>query len=1692
MAIAAISMVLICIGSVSASDEIQEGNITAIDNSQDIVIDEVSQSDDSLKEETVGATSDDEILGDSMTLSLAEGSTTPNVGDTVKFKISTEPGNYLYSYDTDKVYIREGTQDNYKSLGEVTYRQAINGEASYTFEQSGTYNIFLCVFTNGPNYYSNSIEFVVGEGSGSGGSETSTAEYPDGSNGSELPEYYIRIFDVDGEKFVDVKYVDSYGSQSYATVDLATMIYAANGQTTFPSTVYPGYASSTRVVYNDDGTNQDNYQYYKYLTTDGTDYSSWSSYTRGNYVYEFAFDDGVHRAYSYYTYNGVTYYSNVFYAYGADITQKTSTPTLRLYDKNNPANTTLHYQLGDNVSIVNSLSDSVFGSDISKHIYTRTVDGKEYILENLDIYLNGELLYSHGVGSLYSQKGDGILVNPNDDTANGFNLYLDHEGWYNLTAKYYGNTLGLGEATSELLSIYVGSEMPVTPTKEDVNINTEVSSYYDEDGVYYNQYNDIMTFTTTSQSDISGEIIYKEGDVELGRADLGEEFDISNLARGTHTITAYWAGNDDYNPAEYTFNVEIIVKDIYYELNIDDVVYPDHAVASFSSNVMGNYTITINGKEYVVNYDDEYGESVEFDIDQLPVGTYEVSDVVFEDMENYQIDFENEDYNDLPSFEVFDKIPTVIWITIEEPSTVKKGESITISVSVENGLTEEEITAGNVLIYDDNGDIATIDLTETDTYVFTPSYSAKEDAYTVYVKYLGNEEYGESDVDEDYYYLEAAQLDTTVSLQLNTTGLTYPGVILITPKVVDSNGNDVEVGIVRIYNTLYYTYADAIATVNAGESLNYTIPDNYPGTQVTLYAVYAGGESDDATYNPSEISSGVTYTILASNKLDLKVNGATEITVDEGATFDVLATLTGGDGEITLYINDEAYVKLTKGSETQMTLPVGDYTLYANYTRGSDIYDSAISNAVTVHVVENVQNEIKVTVESVTLPDQAEIKVTATLDGKYTIDVNGTEVNVTVNGGEGSELVTLAAGDYYANVTGQEGAIITNAVFTVLPQPTIGELTIRDAKYPENATITLVGKGNVTISLEYLVKEILENPQINQIIFNVGGNTKYVDNPTYEQYAGAFNVVINETGDFTINATYHVWGLMDGEYYVQSNVLTYSVTILPPAKDITLNVEVDEEYDEDDYYSLEWGAPAFEVVTSASEDIDAEIIYKEGDNELGRAKVGEVFEIDPMDLGLGEHTIIATLKGSEDYNEANYTFTLNVEKKIIWYKLQIDNVTYPDHAVGKFYSDVDGKYTISINGEEYVVDFEWTDVDEPVSFDIKQLPVGTYTPSSISFEDNEHYVFGESEREGQNKLPTFAVMEDVVLDDTVLTVSNGTTPVFSIDLPGASGNLTVTVDGKNYTKELVDGKATVEITDLASGNYTATVTYTGDETHKATSVPASFKVEDNQTPDASKALDVNVPEGSTNPVFSINLPGATGNLTVTVDGKNYTKELVNGSATIVIDDLAPGNHNVTVRYSGDGKHSPISKDTTVSIPTPVLSNNKNINVVYSGNAVYSVRVTANGKAVAGEKVTIKFNGRNYQVTTNANGYATLKLNTKIKPKKYTITAEFKGVKVSNTVTVKHLFKVKNLKAKKSKKVLKIKIKTYKVNGKFLKGKKLKLKLKGKVLKAKINKKGVATFKVKKNILKKLKVGKKYKYTVSYGKDKLTKKITVRR
>ena len=180
-----------------------------------------------------------------------------------------------------------------------------------------------------------------------------------------------------------------------------------------------------------------------------------------------------------------------------------------------------------------------------------------------------------------------------------------------------------------------------------------------------------------------------------------------------------------------------------------------------------------------------------------------------------------------------------------------------------------------------------------------------------------------------------------------------------------------------------------------------------------------------------------------------------------------------------------------------------------------------------------------------------------------------------------------------------------------------------------------------------------------------------------------------------------------------------------------------------------------------------------------------------------------------------------------------------------------------------------------------------------------------------------------------------------------------------------------------------------------------------------------------------------------------------------------------------------------TVDAPVISENKDITMLYSAGTDYKVHVTLHGEAVVGQYVTFKFNGVAKKVKTDDNGYATYKIPT-VKPAKYTIAATYNGITVKNSVKVNSIIVAKNANAKKSSKTTKIKVTLKKVNGKYLTGKTVSLKFNGKTYKAKTTSKGVATFTIKKSAISKLKVGKSYSYKVTYGKDTATKKITIKK
>ena len=89
-------------------------------------------------------------------------------------------------------------------------------------------------------------------------------------------------------------------------------------------------------------------------------------------------------------------------------------------------------------------------------------------------------------------------------------------------------------------------------------------------------------------------------------------------------------------------------------------------------------------------------------------------------------------------------------------------------------------------------------------------------------------------------------------------------------------------------------------------------------------------------------------------------------------------------------------------------------------------------------------------------------------------------------------------------------------------------------------------------------------------------------------------------------------------------------------------------------------------------------------------------------------------------------------------------------------------------------------------------------------------------------------------------------------------------------------------------------------------------------------------------------------------------------------------------------------------------------------------------------------------------------------------------------------KVASVKIKKTAKKLVLKATLKYSNGKAIKSKVIKLKFRGKTYKAKTDSKGVAKVTVKKNVIQKLKKGKKYTILAIYIHDNVKGKVTVRK
>ncbi|MBQ8017447.1 MAG: Ig-like domain repeat protein [Methanobrevibacter sp.] len=322
----------------------------------------------------------------------------------------------------------------------------------------------------------------------------------------------------------------------------------------------------------------------------------------------------------------------------------------------------------------------------------------------------------------------------------------------------------------------------------------------------------------------------------------------------------------------------------------------------------------------------------------------------------------------------------------------------------------------------------------------------------------------------------------------------------------------------------------------------------------------------------------------------------------------------------------------------------------------------------------------------------------------------------------------------------------------------------------------------------------------------------------------------------------------------------------------------------------------------------------------------------------------------------------------------------------------------------------------------------------------------------------------------------------------ARGNITLIIGNETYKIQLNDtNKGVIEfnVTFEDAGTYNVTAIYTSNNDYFDSSLNATIKVKPFIT------------------VFAENLTrgyNSGKDFEATFKDK-YGKELKNSEVEFIINNhsykVKTDNNGVAIlnaklysgKYTVEVKNLLTNESLIRSLNiVDRIQENSDLNIFYR-QSYYTVRAYGDdGNPVkAGEIVTFKVHGVTYYVKTNNNGYASLKIN--LAHKTYIITAEYKGFKVSNKIVVKPVIIAKNVKVKKSSKTIKIKI-TLKAKS-VLKNKKLKVRFKGKTFKLKTNGKGIAYFKIKKNIIKKLKKGKTYKYKVIYIEDSVTKTIKIK-
>ena len=702
------------------------------------------------------------------------------------------------------------------------------------------------------------------------------------------------------------------------------------------------------------------------------------------------------------------------------------------------------------------------------------------------------------------------------------------------------------------------------------------------------------------------------------------------------------------------------------------------------------------------------------------------------------------------------------------------------------------------------------------------------------------------------------------------------------------------------------------------------------------------------------------------------------------------------------------------------------------------------------------------------------------------------------------EMKIFKPGVYDVNVTFFDGENETDV--------TTGSFSVNELALTSDKTVYIIYEDHIMISFN---ADLLDDDSLrayyvygwdrvqrdDEMIFNPYGGEDMKNDGMYNDGIVSFDIAWTPDGHYAMEegTTLIYVKYRHGEEEFGGFI---NVTVVEAPEPVDPNLNIDPVSD------VEEGSDVT-ITISALDNFTGSVKVLVGTTEVGAAEVSAgsgTFTIGAGNFTVGENTVKVVSEASENFTAGSANVTFNVIEKVVpptpepvSPNLDIDPVSDVEEGsdVTITISALDN-FTGSVKvlvGTTEVGAAEVTAGSGTFTIGAGNFTVGENTVKVVS-EANENFTAG-------NANVTFTVTEKVVPPvgpiDPNLTISvddirEGTDAVITITTNSTfSGEVKVQIGTDNYAVPVTNGTGSIPVSGLAVGNYTAVATFEATETFVASTKNATFKVNKAVVPDPETAISTDSTSSNPNLVYSINLgPDATGNFTVKVGDKEYTKELKGGAATIEVTDLPAGTYEAVISYSGDAKYAPISKTVNATVKAVTVIKATDVTTTYGTSKNIVITLTdANGKALAGKKVTVVLNGAKKELTTDAKGQVSYAVGANLAVKTYEVSFTFDGDAnyTSSTGTAKVVVnkakskltaKKKTFKAKKKSKKYTVTLKTDK--GKALKKVKVTLtgKFKGKKIKItkKTNSKGKATFN-----LKKLTKKGKFKATVKFAGNK---------